>query len=130
MKLALQMLRKAQNMCYGDVLRMEANVALNKMQDADFQLGIREVLMKPSGNGAHAKRDNPGFGRDVTDEVVESYFAPNPLASRINLDIVEKSLLPTRHFHNKFTDSVRTFINETSTNDPDIRDAVHLEIKE
>lgn len=86
--------------------------------------------MKPSGNGAHVKRQNPGFNREVTDEQVESYFAANPLASRINLDIVEKSLLPTRHFHNKFTDSLRTFINETSTNDPDVRDAVELEIKE
>lgn len=31
MKLALSMLRKAKNMCYGDVLRMEANVVMNKI---------------------------------------------------------------------------------------------------
>ena len=56
MKLALQMIRKAQNMCFGDILKMEINVGLNKMQDADFELGMKEVLMKPSLHGQHIKR--------------------------------------------------------------------------
>ena len=130
MSLSLAMLRRARNMCFGDILRMEANVALNKMQDGDFALGMREVLQKPSNHGKHIKRENPGFSKQVTEEQLESYFAPNPLAARIDLDIVEKSLLPTRHFHDKFTDSLRVFINETNTNNVDTRDAIGIEIKE
>ena len=40
MKLALKMLREAKNMAYGEVLKMEMNVALNKVGDSDFQLGV------------------------------------------------------------------------------------------
>lgn len=47
MKIALKMLRKAKNMAYGEVLKMELNVALNKVADSDFETGVREVLMKP-----------------------------------------------------------------------------------
>jgi|TARA_B110000285_G_C15086946_1_gene596762 enoyl-CoA hydratase len=36
MKLALKMLRKAKNLAYGETLKMEMNVALNKVGDADF----------------------------------------------------------------------------------------------
>ena len=48
MKLALKMLRKSKNLGYGEILKMELNVALNKVDDADFALGVKEVLMKPS----------------------------------------------------------------------------------
>ena len=33
MKIALKMVRNAKNMCYGEVLKMELNAALNKVQD-------------------------------------------------------------------------------------------------
>lgn len=33
MKIALQMLRKAKNMCYGKILDMEVKVSLNKALD-------------------------------------------------------------------------------------------------
>ena len=46
MKLALKMLRKAQNLGYGEIMKMELNVALNKANDPDFELGVKEVLMK------------------------------------------------------------------------------------
>lgn len=48
MKLALKMVRKAKNMAYGEILTMEMNVALNKVKDSDFELGVKEILMKPS----------------------------------------------------------------------------------
>jgi len=48
MKLALKMLRQAQNMDYGQVLKMELNVAMNKIADPDFELGVKEVLLKPT----------------------------------------------------------------------------------
>lgn len=40
MKLALKMIRKARNLAYGETLAMELNVALNKVGDSDFQLGV------------------------------------------------------------------------------------------
>jgi small-conductance mechanosensitive channel len=39
-------------------------------------------------------------------------------------------LLPTRHFFGRFVDSVRVWINETSTPQEAVRDAVELEIQE
>lgn len=115
MKVALKMLRKAQNMCFGEVLKMELNVALNKVMDSDFEIGVKNVLMKPNAYNNIDKRANPGFSMDVSDEKVDSYFQENELAGKIDLDIVEGSLLPTRHFFEKFADSVRIYINETST---------------
>lgn len=46
------------------------------------------------------------------------------------MKIVENSLLPTRHFFQKFSDSVRIWINETSTPQTAERDAVELEIQD
>ena len=43
---------------------------------------------------------------------------------------MENSLLPTRHFFEKFSDSVRVWINESSTPQPEVRDAIELEVKE
>ena len=75
--------------------------------------------MKPkprsSGQSRLGARPNPGFEKDVSDGKVESYFAENKFAKDINLDIVENALLPTRHFFERFSDSVRVWINETST---------------
>ena len=33
-------------MGFGEIMKMELNVALNKTDDADFELGVKEVLMK------------------------------------------------------------------------------------
>ena len=68
------MLREARNMCFGEVLKMELNVALNKVMDSDFELGVKQVLMKPNAYAEHHKRANPGFSTDVSDELVNSYF--------------------------------------------------------
>jgi len=130
MKLALKMLRKAQNMAYGEILKMELNVALNKAGDADFEHGVKEVLMKPPRGARRGVRPNPGFQKDVSDDQVDSYFAENKHAGGITLDIVENALLPTRHFFERFSDSVRIWINETATNQAEVRDAVELEIQD
>ena len=73
---------------------------------------------------------NPGFDSEVSHSQVESYFEPNPLTDTIDLGIVENSLLPTRHFFNRFTDSLRVWINETSTPQEEVRQAVEYEIKD
>ena len=84
MKVALKMLRKAQNLGYGEIMKMELNVALNKANDADFELGVKEVLMKTrprtQSGGRLGARPNPGFDKDVTDDKVDSYFAENQFA--------------------------------------------------
>jgi len=46
---------------------------------------------------------------------VDSYFEENEFTKRIDLDVVEGSLLPTRHFFEQFADSVRVYINGTAT---------------
>ena len=114
-------------MPYGEVLKMELNVALNKVADSDFELGVKEVLMKPPN--AKVKK-NPGFKREVTPLEVDSYFQENKLASQIDLDVVENSLLPTRAFFKEFEDSVRLWVNETSTHQGDVRTAVPVEIQD
>jgi hypothetical protein len=86
--------------------------------------------MKPNNYGKHVARSNPGFLKIVPNELVESYFKQNEYAKKIDLDIIENSLLPTRHYFNTHTDSLRIYINETSTNQEDVRDAVEMEIKE
>ena len=45
MKIALKMLRKAKNMDYGQVLKMEINASLNKIQDDDSEKGVTKVLL-------------------------------------------------------------------------------------
>lgn len=115
-------------MCFGEILKMELNVALNKVKDDDFALGVQQVLMKPNVYSDHAKRANPGFSTDVSDDLVNSYFEENAFASKVDLDIVQGALLPTRHFFEKFADSVRIYINETSTPQAEVRDAVAAEI--
>ena len=74
MKLALKMIRKAKNMCFRDVLNMELNVALNKVYDSDFKIGVENILMKPNNYGKHIARSNPGFLKIVPNEMIESYF--------------------------------------------------------
>lgn len=86
--------------------------------------------MKPSKTSRLAGRPNPGFKSEVTDAEVESYFAQNKLASQIDLDVVDNSLLPTRHFHEKYPDSIRVWINESSTPQEEVRDAVETEVKD
>jgi hypothetical protein len=51
MKLALKMVRDAKSLDYKGCLQNEINVALNKIQDKDFDLGVSEVLMKPGKEG-------------------------------------------------------------------------------
>lgn len=125
MKLALKMLRKAKNMSYGEVLKMEQNVSLNKIKDAEFDSGVSEILMKPRNN-----KGKPQFEKDVTDQKVESYFEENPHLHKIDLNIVENSLLPTRHFFEKYVDSMRVYLNETSTPQSNVRFTVEYEIPE
>ena len=56
------MLRKAQSMCFGEILKMELNVPLNRVKDADFELGVKKVLQRTNVYEEFNKRGgNPGF---------------------------------------------------------------------
>lgn len=48
----------------------------------------------------------------------------------IKLDVVEKALLPTRFYYDKFGDHIRLWINESSTTSPEIREHFDFELKE
>lgn len=56
MQLALLMVRKAANLDYKGCLKMEINVAFNRIQDSDFDLGVKEVLGAPKAKGAKHKQ--------------------------------------------------------------------------
>jgi hypothetical protein len=98
---------------------------LNKIQDKEFDLGVSEVLMKPRTEAV-----NPGFAKNVNAEVVESYFQPNKWAKEVQLDVVEKAMLPTRFYYEKFSDQVRLWVNEESTPQPEVREYFDIELKE
>jgi hypothetical protein len=44
--------------------------------------------------------------------------------------LVEKAMLPTRFYYEKFSDQVRLWINEDSTPQPDVREHFEAELKE
>jgi hypothetical protein len=129
MKLALRMLRNANNMDYEQCLKMELNVAFNKIQDADFDLGVAKILMSPKPKGAKGHAD-PGFEKKINDRDLDRYFEPTKWSKEVNVNIVENSLLPTRHFFRRFNDSVRLWLNEESTTRDVQRDSLNREAKE
>lgn len=53
--------------------------------------------MKPGRRGT-----SPQFSKNVSDDQVNSYFAKNKFADAVQLDIVEKALLPTRFYFEEF----------------------------
>lgn len=128
MKLALKMIRDARNLDFKGALQNEINVALNKIQDSEFDLGISEVLLKP--RGVTSSPHNPGFASSVSNDQVQSYFQPNKWAQELQLELVERALLPTRFYYEKFSDQVRLWVNEDSTTQPEVREYFEQELKE
>ena len=120
MKLALQMLRKAQNLDYTSALQMEVDVAMNMVKHKDFDIGVSKIIMSPKPSGRKF-RPNPGFQQGIKDRDVESFFEPSPQSKGICVGAVQYALLPTRHFYERFSDHVRLWINEESTNQDDVR---------
>lgn len=103
MQLALSMLRKAQNLDYKGCLQMELNVAFHRIQDADFDLGVKSVLGAPKTKGA-AHKTAPEWAKAFTEKEIEPYFNSNKYAEGIDLQIVENALLPTKHYYERFSD--------------------------
>jgi len=68
MKLALKMLRNAKNLCYRGCLRQELDVVINKIQDADFDVGVHNVLQ------AKKNASGPEFSKDIKDRDLDRYF--------------------------------------------------------
>ena len=88
---------------------------------------MSEVLLKPHTPSEPA---NPGFAKNVSADQVNSYFQPNKWTKEVQLDLVEKALLPTRFHYEKFTDQVRLWINEESTSQPEVREYFDTELRE
>jgi hypothetical protein len=65
MKIALKMMRDAKNLDYKGCLQNEFNAALNKIEDSDFDVGVGEVLMKPSSKNGYV---NPGFKKNISND--------------------------------------------------------------
>lgn len=123
MKIALKMLRNAKNQDFKGILESEMNVALNKIQDKEFDLGVKEILLKPH-KGEHK---NPGFNNNVSDDQVLSFFEENKYKKDIEVGIVSNALLPTRFYFDKYSDQVRLWINEESTTLPHVREFFEME---
>ena len=71
--------------------------------------------MKPGRSG------QPDFKRQIPDEQVKSFFEKNKWTDEVHLDVVEKALLPSRFYYEKFSDQVRLWINEESTPQIEVR---------
>ena len=78
---------------------MEMDVAINKIRDSDFDLGVSEVLMKRTKTPK-----NPGFNMKIKDSELEAYFEPSTWSKQVKIDCVENALLPARHFYREYTD--------------------------
>lgn len=128
MQLALAMLRKAKNLDYKGCLEMELNVGFNRLQDTDFDLGIKEVLGAPRQQGAKF-RNSPKWSAPLKESQIKRYFEENKYAKDIQLDVVENALLPTKDYYQKYTDQIRLYINQSSATQPIIREAFNEELK-
>ena len=120
MNIALKMIRKAVNLDYKGTLQMELDVAFNKIQDKDFDIGINEILMTPKTKGAKTKTAN--FQKKVNEAELDKYFEPSKWSKGIDLGIVENALLPTKHYYERFSDQVRLWLNENTTTQGKIRE--------
>lgn len=131
MKLALKMLRKAQNLDYSSCLRMEVNVASKMIETEEFDIGVKQVLMTQKANkgqkfpNAAAYPEKPSRSHNL-----DSYFEGATWAKNISVGSMAHALLPTRHFYQRFGDQVRLWINEESTSHDEIRSSFDVEAKE
>jgi len=98
MQIALQMMRKAQNLDYKGCLQMELNVAFNRIQDKDFDYGVNEVLGKPRSKG-NKYRNGFHWAASLKEAEVEHYFEENKHAQGVDLKVVENALLPTKNYY-------------------------------
>jgi hypothetical protein len=73
------MVRKAQNLDYKGCLRMELDVAMNKVKDKDFDIGVLNILGK-----READRSNSSpFNQNVQEWEVDRYFEPSSHSKNI-----------------------------------------------
>lgn len=61
---------------------------------------------------------------------MNSFFAPNKFTEAVELDIVEKALLPTRQYYHDWSDQVRLWVNEESTPQSEVRTHFEFELKQ
>lgn len=125
MKLALRMMRDARNLDYKGCMKNEINVALNKIEDSEFDLGVSQVLLKPGKDG-----QRPRFSKDVPKDKVDSFYEKNKLTDAIQLNVVENALLPNRFYYKDYADASRLWLNEISTPQDEIRSYFEHELKD
>jgi hypothetical protein len=133
LQLTREMMHRAQNLDYTGCMEMEVRVAVNRVSDPDFALGVEKVLKTktPYVDGKAAKRTNPGFSKKKLNQgEIERYFDETPLTKKVNVGAVRYALLPTRHHFERFTDHLRIWINEESTADGRIRIRFDQQAKE
>jgi len=61
---------------------------------------------------------------------LDSYFEGAAWAKNISVGAMAHSLLPTRHYYERFGDQVRLWINEESTHQDELRACFDREVKE
>lgn len=87
LKLAFQMLRNANNIYHRKAIDNRYYIAFNEIQDADFDLGVAEVLMKPKAVGAREKAA-AAFNKNVKDSDRNKYFEESKWSKDIKISIV------------------------------------------
>ena len=108
---------------------MELNVAFNRMQDSDFDLGVKVILGQSKKEGELYHRA-PKWGPLLKDAELDRYFDENKFAKGIDLQVVENALLPTKIYYKKYTDQVRLWLNQTTATQEVIRECFDQEARQ
>jgi hypothetical protein len=81
----------------------------------------------------HTKgQKHPNAAKYPTDvpKNLDGFFEGASWAKDVNVGAMEHALLPTRHYFERFSDTVRLWINEESTTQDDLRTCFDYEVKE
>ena len=81
MKVTHRQLKEGRNLNFKDVLEMEYRISQQCMKDRDFYEGIRALLVDRD----HNPKWNPSCVEDVSETMVESYFAHLPDGKELKL---------------------------------------------
>lgn len=81
LKVTFRAFQEGPGLTLQDALKMEFRLCQHFMEDSDFYEGVRAVLIDRSGE----PKWNPATLADVTEEKVNSYFAPLPADRELRL---------------------------------------------
>lgn len=82
MKITIEQLKRGKQLNLAECLKMELRMGRTIMLNNDFYEGVRALLIDKDGQPAW----RPATLETVTDEYVQSYFAPMPEGKELELE--------------------------------------------